>query len=142
MFVLDGYAVFFRLLYCLITLLCILFFMGYLRQAQIEYSEYHVLLLFALCGLMILASAIDLIIIYVGLELIALAVYLLTGFNRQSSFSNEAALKYVILSALSSSILLYGMSLTYGLTGSTKIEVIATLIGQQTAVDPLNLACD
>ena len=137
MFVLDGYAVFFKMLFCLITLVCILFSIGYLRQEQIEYSEYHVLLLFALCGLMILASAIDLIIIYVGLELMALAVYLLTGFNRQSSFSNEAALKYVILSALSSSILLYGMSLTYGLTGSTKIEVIARLISQQTAVDPL-----
>jgi len=137
MFVLDGQAVFFKLLFCLVTLLCVLLSMGYLRQERIEQSEYHVLLLFALCALMILSSAIDLIIIYVGLELMALSVYILTGFIRRSLFSNEAALKYVILSALSSSVLLYGMSLIYGLTGSTNLAVIATVIGRQTAIDPL-----
>ena len=137
MFVLDDFAIFFKLLFCLITTLCILFSIGYLQQEQIEHSEYYVLLLFALCGLMILASAVDLIIIYVGLELMALSVYLLTGFKRQSPLSNEAALKYVILSALSSSVLLYGMSLLYGLTGTTNIADIAAVIGSQAAIDPL-----
>jgi NADH-quinone oxidoreductase subunit N len=137
MFVLDSFAIFFKMLFYLIALLCVLLSVGFIKQEQIEHSEYHVLLLFALCGLMILASSIDLIIIYVGLELMALSVYLLTGFNRRNRFSNEASLKYVILSALSSSILLYGMSLIYGLTGSTNIEVIAVVMGQQETIDPL-----
>lgn len=87
--------------------------------------------------MMILASSVDLIIIYAGLELMALSVYVLTGFNRASLHSNEAALKYVILSALSSSILLYGISLIYGLTGSTQLSAVSDALGMQGGFTPL-----
>ena len=79
------------------------------------------MLLFALSGMMIAASATDLLSVYVGLELMALCTYVLTGFMRQRQ-SNEAALKYVILGAVSTAIFLYGASLVYGITGTTRLD--------------------
>jgi len=137
MFIADPFSTFFKMIFYLATGLCILASIHYIRVEEIEHSEYYVLLLFALCGMMILASAVDLIIIYAGLELMALAVYVLTGFNRSNLHSNEAALKYVILSALSSSILLYGISLIYGLTGTTQLGVVSDALKMQAEFTPL-----
>lgn len=137
MFIADSFSAFFKMIFYLATALCILASINYIRIEEIQHSEYYVLLLFALCGMMILASALDLIIIYAGLELMALSVYVLTGFNKQSRYSNEAALKYVILSALSSCILLYGISLIYGLTGTTQLGALNEALGMQSNFDPL-----
>ena len=96
MFVIDGFASFFKVLFYIATAITLLLSRKYAEVEQIEKSEYYILLLFALSGMMIMASGIDLVSIYVGLELMALATYVLTGFMRQERRSNEAALKYVI----------------------------------------------
>src|SRR4030067_2255696 len=92
------------------------------------YREYYALLMFATTGMMIMASAADLIILYLGLELMALSTYILAGLMRNQPRSNEAALKYFFLGAFSSAFLLYGISLTYGLTGTTNIREIAVAL--------------
>ncbi|THK39474.1 NADH-quinone oxidoreductase subunit N [Ensifer sp. MPMI2T] len=135
MFIADRFAVFFKLVFYLATILTFLLSRKY---ADIEgigsSSEYYVLLLFALFGMMIMASATDLLSIYVGLELMVLCTYVLTGFMRRERRSNEAALKYVILGAVSTGIFLYGVSLVYGLTGTTQLNAMA----QAVTGDPLD----
>ena len=125
MFVADRFAVFFKVLFYFTTVLTFLLSRKYAEIEEIESSEYYVLLLFALSGMMIMASATDLMSIYVGLELMVLCTYVLTGFLRQQRRSNEAALKYVILGAVSTGIFLYGVSLVYGLTGTTQLDGMA-----------------
>ncbi|HIJ45711.1 MAG TPA: NADH-quinone oxidoreductase subunit N [Rhodospirillaceae bacterium] len=128
MFVVDGFATFFKMVVYLATILSILLSMSFIKVEAIEQGEYYVLLLFALGGMMIMASGADLLSIYLGLELMALSVYVLTGFMRRDRRSNEAAMKYVILGAVSTGILLYGISLVYGLTGTTRLVDIATAL--------------
>ncbi len=135
MFVVDGFASFFKVLFYIATALTLMLSRKYAAVEEIEKGEYYVLLLFALAGMMIMASGIDLLSIYVGLELMALATYVLTGFLRAEPRSNEAALKYVILGAVSSGIFLYGVSLVYGLTGTTQLDAIAATLGDD-ALDP------
>ncbi|MFA5354932.1 MAG: NADH-quinone oxidoreductase subunit N, partial [Thermodesulfovibrionales bacterium] len=94
------------------------------------YGEYYSLLLFATAGMMLMASGRDLIIIYLGLELMALSTYILAGIKRHDIRSNEAAMKYFLLGSFSSALFLYGVSLLYGLTTTTDLYVIAERIGQ------------
>jgi len=136
MFIVDSFATFFKMVFYLATFLTILLSINYIRIEGVGCAEYYILLLFALSGMMIMASAVDLLTIYVGLELMALPVYVLTGFLRQDLRSNEAAMKYVILGALSSGILLYGISLVYGITGTTQLSDIARAINGQGVIDP------
>ncbi|QPB23515.1 NADH-quinone oxidoreductase subunit N [Rhizobium sp. 007] len=128
MFVADGFAVFFKLVFYLATVLTFFLSRKYADIEGIESSEYYVLLLFALSGMMIMASATDLLSLYVGLELMVLCTYVLTGFLRREPRSNEAALKYVILGAVSTAIFLYGVSLVYGLTGTTQLDGMAAAV--------------
>jgi NADH-quinone oxidoreductase subunit N len=121
----------------MVTALVILISPKYLEEEGIERGEYFVLLLFALAGMMIMASAINLVSIYLGLELMALSVYVLAGFMRHDSRSNEAALKYVILGAVSSAIFLYGVSLIYGLTGTTQLGELAAALNRGGHLDPM-----
>jgi len=137
MFVVDGFAVFFKIVVLMVTALVILISPKYLEEEDLERGEYFVLLLFALAGMMIMTSAIDLVSIYVGLELMALSVYVLTGFMRHNPRSNEAALKYVILGAVSSAIFLYGVSLVYGLTGATQLSELAAALSRDGPSDPM-----
>jgi NADH-quinone oxidoreductase subunit N len=141
MFIADGFAIFFKMLFYLATILVVLFSINYLKIEGVFQAEYFVFLLFALSGMMIMASGIDLLSIYIGLELMALSSYVLSGFFRHDLRSNEAAMKYVILGALSSGILLYGISLIYGLTGTTQLpELAATLHEIETFDSALVLA--
>jgi NADH-quinone oxidoreductase subunit N len=136
MFVVDDFSVFFKTVFYLATGLCVLMSPRYLEEENIARGEYYVLLLFALAGMMIMASGLDLLSIYVGMELQALCIYVLTGFVRQERRSNEAALKYVILGSVSSGIFLYGLSLVYGITGTTQLTDMAAALGSGGASDP------
>ncbi len=134
MFVADPFSIFFKSLFYLSILLTFLLSRNYADIEGIGGSEYYVLLLLALAGMMIMASATDLLSIYVGLELMVLCTYVLTGFLRREQRSNEAALKYVILGAVSTGIFLYGVSLVYGLTGTTQLDRMAAAVSN----DPLD----
>src|SRR5229473_123690 len=122
--VVDGFLIFFAALFLVSTALVILLSVKYLEIEREQEGEYYALLLFACVGMMLMASGVDLIVMFLGLETMALSFYVLTGFLRREKRSNEAALKYVLLGAFSSGILAYGFSLIYGLSGTTSIRNI------------------
>src|SRR5207249_12241327 len=122
--VVDPFFIFFSALFLAATALVILLSVKYLQIEEEQEGEYYALLLFACVGMMFMASGIDLIVMFLGLETMALSFYVLTGFLRREKRSNEAALKYVLLGAFSSGILAYGFSLIYGLSGATDIRNI------------------
>src|SRR5438270_7994131 len=123
--VVDPFFIFFAALFLAATALVILLSVKYLQIEEEQEGEYYALLLFACVGMMFMASGYDLIVMFLGLETMALSFYVLTGFLRREKRSNEASLKYVLLGAFSSGILAYGFSILYGLTGSTSISRIA-----------------
>ncbi|MGQ0712375.1 MAG: NADH-quinone oxidoreductase subunit N [Gemmatimonadaceae bacterium] len=102
--------------------------MDYLERERIDVGEAHVLILFATAGMMLLAGARDLMIVFLGIELMSIAVYVLAGLNRRSSRAAEAALKYFLLGAFSTGFLLYGIALVFGATGSTNIADIGAAV--------------
>ena len=130
MFISDGYSSYFKFIFLISLVLTILISFKFLQREEAEYGEYYSLLLFATAGMMLMASAADLILLYVGLELMALSTYILAGIKRHDLRSNEAAMKYFLLGAFSSSFLLFGISLLYGLTASTNIFQIAAFLKQ------------
>jgi NADH-quinone oxidoreductase subunit N len=127
-FNLDPFSIFFKFVFFIACGLGILVSINYLKSQDIHRGEYYSLMLFATSGMMLMASAADLITLYLGLELMAMSIYILAGFMRHDNRSNEAAIKYLLLGAFSSGIMLYGMSLLYGLTGTTNLsEILAFL---------------
>jgi NADH-quinone oxidoreductase subunit N len=136
-FTLDTFALYLKLLIVLATALVVLISVKYLEIEEAHFGEYYALLLFSAVGMMLLASGSDLIILFVALELMALCEYVLTGFLRADRRSNEAAVKFFLLGAFSSGLLLYGMSLLYGIGGSTKLAVIAQHLSERSSPDPL-----
>ena len=137
MFVVDGFSTFFKVILYLGTTLTVLMSGKYLLKEGVFQGEYYALLLFALVGTMIMVSSTDLLLIYLGLELQALSIYVLTGFLKTDVRSNEASLKYIILGAFSSGIILYGMSLFYGLTGTTNLKDMAVALTTLDLSDPM-----
>ncbi len=132
-FLLDPFAAYFKLAFFLACGLGILISMKYLDIEDIHHGEYYALMLFSTSGMMLMASAGDLITLYLGLELMALSLYILAGFMRGDSRSNEAGIKYLLLGAFSSGIMLYGMSLLYGISGTTNLNgILAFLNGAKT----------
>jgi len=105
--------------------LAVLFSVEYLEREGILIPEYHVMVLFAAVGMMLLAGGTDLFVLFLGLELMSVSVYVLAGINRRSPAGAEAALKYFLLGAFASAFFLYGIALLYGATGTTKIPLIA-----------------
>jgi len=136
-FVLDSFSIFLKLVIVLATALVVLLSAKYLEIEQAHYGEYYALLLLSAVGMMFLASGTDLIVLFIALEVMALCEYVLAGFLRRSRRSNEAAVKFFLLGAFSSGLLLYGMSLLYGIGGSTKLSVIAQRLAERPANDPL-----
>jgi NADH-quinone oxidoreductase subunit N len=110
------------------AILAIALSMDYLERERIDVAEAHVLILFATAGMMLLAAARDLMIVFLGIELMSIAVYVLAGLNRRSSRAAEAALKYFLLGAFSTGFLLYGIALVFGATGSTNIAAIGAAV--------------
>ena len=140
MFVHDGFTVFFTLLFCGIGAIAVMLSWDYIKRTRINQAEYYALLLFATLGMVIMAASNDLITIFLGLELMSLALYVLVGFRRGQLESNEAALKYFLLGAFASGFLLYGIALLYGATGSTGLDPMADFItGSPALRNPLFL---
>jgi NADH-quinone oxidoreductase subunit N len=125
MYAVDGFAVFFKLLFMLAAALTVLMSNAYLATEGSRPGDYYFLLLTATLGMMVMASGIDLVTLFIGLETMAVSFYILAGFLKPNRRSNEASVKYFLLGAFSLGVLLYGMSLLYGLTGSTQLRVIA-----------------
>src|SRR2546426_10206801 len=119
--VVDPFFLFFAAIFLAATALTILLSVRYMAIEREDHGEYYALMLLACAGMMFMASGIDLVVLFLGLETMALSFYVLTGFLRRERRSNEAALKYVLLGAFSSGILAYGFSLLYGLTGTTNV---------------------
>ena len=128
MFVTDAFARFMKALVLIGSAVTILIAMRYNEEQGMARFEFPVLILLSTTGMMVMISANDLITLYVGLELQNLALYVVAGFNRDSVRSSEAGLKYFVLGALSSGMLLYGASLVYGFTGTTGFDDIARLL--------------
>ena len=128
--VMDGFSVFVMILVSIAMLLTALVADGYLRREGVQGAEFHVLAMVSASGAMLMAMANDLIIIFLGLEILSIALYVLTAFNYRRAASGEAALKYFILGGFSSAIFVYGIALTYGATGSTNLTQIADFLSK------------
>src|SRR5207249_8578801 len=137
--VLDPFAIFFKLIFLIAAALSIAISLKYLDIERENHGEYYALILFATMGMMFMAGAIDLVTLYIGLETMSISTYILVGFLRSNQRSNEASLKYFLLGAFSSGILLYGMSLLYGLSGSTRFSVIADALSRRPLGDPISV---
>jgi NADH-quinone oxidoreductase subunit N len=137
MFALDPFSIFFKLLLIATIAMITLLSDGYLRRSRYASWEYYSLLAFALCGMMFMVSGINLATIYVGLELMSLSSYILAGYFKSEQKSTEAAMKYFILGAVSSAILLYGISLIYGVTGSLNLRDISVAMSTLITNDAL-----
>ncbi len=124
MIVVDDYGTFFRGLVLVVGMLCILTSFSYLERERAQTGEYYALILFSLVGQCVLATAMDLIMVFIGLEISSIATYILAGFLRDDRRNNESALKYFLLGSFATAFLLYGIAWTYGLTGSTNLEQI------------------
>ncbi len=126
----DGFAFLFRGIFLVAAALAVAISTRYLDIEGEQHGEYYSLILFATIGMMFLGCGYDLISLYIGLELMAVTFYVLVAFTKREKRSNEAAMKYFLLGAFSSGILLYGMSLVYGAAGSTNLGEIAQSVGQ------------
>lgn len=135
----DQFSAFFNAVYIIAAVFTILISMDYLKKVGAERGEYYYIILFATLGMMVMTSSNDLINVYVGLELMALSFYVLVAFRTDDRRSSEGALKYFILGALSSGILLYGISFAYGATGTTNILEIAEIASDISASEPFLL---
>ena len=124
----DSFSTFFKLVFLLSAVMTVLMSGSYLRVEGVGAGEYCFLILCATLGMMFMASGIDLITLFIGLETMAIAFYILAGFLKPSERSNEAAVKYFLLGAFSLGLLLYGMSLLYGATGTTSLNGIAAAL--------------
>ncbi len=121
----DPYAQFFKLIFILSAAFTVLMSPRYLELYNISVGEFYELILFCTLGMMVMVAANDFVTIYIGLELMAISIYLMAGFQRESPRSCEASMKYFLLGAFASALLLYGMSFFYGITGTTNLHGIA-----------------
>jgi NADH-quinone oxidoreductase subunit N len=124
----DGFSVFIQIVVSITVLLTALIGDGYLRREGVEGAEFHVLAMLSASGAMLMGSANDLIVVFLGLEILSIALYVLAAFNHKRAESGEAALKYFVLGAFSSAIFVYGIALAYGATGTTNLPQIANYL--------------
>src|SRR6266496_3965629 len=125
----DGFALLFQAIFLVAAGLAIAISMRFLDIEREQHGEYYALVLFATVGMMFLGCGFDLITLYISLELMALTFYVLVAFTKREKRSNEAAMKYFLLGAFSSGVLLYGMSMLYGIAGSTNLGEIGQSVG-------------
>jgi NADH-quinone oxidoreductase subunit N len=136
----DNFGLFVTWVLIVVGLLSLAFSGPTVARELLPPGEYYALMLFAIAGMMLMATASDLLLIFLALEVLSLAVYVLTGIRRDSAAGTEAALKYFLLGAFSSAFFLYGIAFTYGVTGSTRLDRIGSVIAAQAlAPTPMQL---
>jgi NADH-quinone oxidoreductase subunit N len=136
MLAMDDFARFFDLLFLLVAGLTLLISMPYVRRAGMDQGGYYALLLFSTLGMMIMASSLDLMTIFLGLETLSISLYVLAGFLKDELKSNESALKYLLLGAFASGFVLYGIALVYGATGSINLRRVAEIAAAGKVASP------
>ena len=129
-YIIDRLSIFMKVLTLLFCLFVLLSSKDYVKSNSIDKIEYPIIILSSTLGMVLMISSYDLMIFYLGLELQSLSLYILASFKRNNEKSTEAGLKYFVLSALASGLLLYGCSLIYGFTGSTNFEIISTNLNE------------
>ncbi len=135
----DNFALFFEILFAILGILTVALSHSYLRKRGMLESEFHLLIMAAVIGMMVLASATSLVTVFLGLELLSIALYIACGFSRKESRSQEAAAKYLLVGGFASAFVLYGMALIYGGAGTTVIPDIATRLTASASGNPLIL---
>jgi NADH-quinone oxidoreductase subunit N len=133
----DRFAIYFWYLFLAGAAISIAMSVHYLDVEDEHHGEYYALLLLSVVGMMCMAAGIDVVLIFIGLELMAISTYVLVGFLRRDRRSNEAALKYLLLGAFSSGIFAYGLSLFYGISGGTNLQVIVRAVSAQNPHNPV-----
>ena len=137
MLIIDGMAAILKIAIAISVAMVIVYSRAYLAARKLFTGEFITLILFATLGMMVMVSANHFISLYLGLELLALSSYAMVALNRDSATSTEAAMKYFILGALASGLLLYGLSMIYGATGSLEVSRVAAIISASRGIDPL-----
>ena len=122
----DGFALLFKAIFAFAGILTVLIGSDYLKERNHEPAEFFALMLYSICGMFLMASANDLLTIFVSLELMAISVYVMVGYFKANTKSNEASFKYFILGAFSSGFFIFGASLIYGATGTSRIDLLVT----------------
>ena len=136
----DNFALFINIILCIVGVLTMLFSNDVVEREELPAGEYYALTLFAISGMMMMAAATDLLVIFIALEILSLAVYVLTGLRRASVAGAEAAFKYFLLGSFSSAFFLYGIAFLYAVAGSTRLEQIGVALSAQGASAPPTLA--
>jgi NADH-quinone oxidoreductase subunit N len=139
MLVLDHFSIFFQWLFLIIACVAAAISMRFNERESIQRGEYYALLLFACTGMSLMAASGDLILTFLGIEILSISTYILAGFKRSDLRSNEASLKYFGLGSVATAILLYGIALIYGGTGSTQYQAIREIIALQGGVPSTTL---
>jgi NADH-quinone oxidoreductase subunit N len=133
--VVDDYTIFFNITICVIGLLTIFISSGTAERDHLPIGEYYALMLFSISGMMLMGATLDLLVIFLALEIMSLAVYVMTGLKRSDEQSAEAAFKYFVLGAFSSAFFLYGIAFAYALTGTTHLDELGIRIASS-ALNP------
>jgi NADH-quinone oxidoreductase subunit N len=136
----DNFALFINLVLCVVGILTMLFSDEIVEREMLPPGEYYALTLFAISGMMLMAAATDLLVIFLALEVLSLSVYVLTGIRRASAAGAEAAFKYFLLGAFSSAFFLYGVAFAFALSGSTRLDELAGVLSAQGTGTPSLLA--
>jgi NADH-quinone oxidoreductase subunit N len=139
MLLIDGFSTFFRVLVIVVGILVVFASGQYLRREKAEAGEYHALLLFSIVGQCILASANELMMVFIGIEISSIASYILAGYLRDDKRNNESAIKYFLLGSFATAFLLYGVAWIYGLTGSTNLTEIRRILNTREIAPSLAL---
>jgi NADH-quinone oxidoreductase subunit N len=125
LWIVDNYSTFFHLLFIFIAAMTTLISIDYLRRENMNHAEYYALLLFATAGMLVMAGSNELMMVFIGLEILSIGTYIMAGFRRADLRSNESALKYFLLGSFASAFFLYGVALIFGATGSTNLISIS-----------------
>jgi NADH-quinone oxidoreductase subunit N len=136
----DNFSLFINIILCIVGILTMLFSNEVVEREGLPAGEYYALTLFAISGMMMMASATDLLVIFVALEILSLAVYVLTGIRRSSATGAEAAFKYFLLGSFSSAFFLYGIAFIFAVAGSTRLDQVSIALSAQGAGAPPTLA--
>src|SRR3984893_18915735 len=138
----DSFAIFFHLLIPAISAICILASLEYLDAQNIRSGEYYALILFGTVGMVLMSSAMELVLIFIALEISSISTYILAGFRRRAATGAESSLKYFLLGSFATAFFLYGVALMFGATGSTSISEIGEFLrpGQQSVLAYVGVA--